>query len=294
MRVRARRGRCASRPSMPDALAHNPQARAYFGAILMALGDARQPGARRGAERSTQVDHALAIGQAVQAAVAEHSLSPQSIEVAIRKEPADPALRHARPGQGGRGDRPCAPDHARRPERRRMRTRPAQLPLRRRADPLSGPRRSSRRARRSASRSTSSPTARGGRCAARASDAAVQAAVRRRGALDQRPGRRDPRAPRACAAARACERRVAALPRPALPAQGGHRSEGPVHGSVRMRGGRIEVGRCASAMPARCARRSTPGTACPRGRGAGRAPRSPSRLAGAWVRTARRRCSCAR
>jgi type I restriction enzyme R subunit len=71
-------------PGLPDALAANPQARAYFGAILMALGDGAAAGLDA-AERRLYVDHALAIGQAVQHAVAEHSLSPQNIEAAIRK-----------------------------------------------------------------------------------------------------------------------------------------------------------------------------------------------------------------
>jgi type I restriction enzyme R subunit len=71
-------------PGLPDALATNPQARAYFGAILMALGDEAAAGLDA-AERSRHVDHALAIGQAVRHAVAEHSLSPQNIEAAIRK-----------------------------------------------------------------------------------------------------------------------------------------------------------------------------------------------------------------
>ncbi|VTU40280.1 type I restriction endonuclease subunit R [Variovorax sp. PBL-E5] len=71
-------------PGLPEALATNPQARAYFGAILMALGDSASNGLSA-AERGLYVDHALAIGQAVQRAVAEHSLSAQSIEAAIRK-----------------------------------------------------------------------------------------------------------------------------------------------------------------------------------------------------------------
>jgi len=72
-------------PGMPDALAHHPQARAYFGAILLALGD-EASAALDGAERSRYVDHALAISQVVRHAVAEHSLNPQSIEAAIRKD----------------------------------------------------------------------------------------------------------------------------------------------------------------------------------------------------------------
>jgi type I restriction enzyme R subunit len=70
---------------MPEALVHHPQARAYFGAILLALGD-EASAALDAAERSRWVDHALAISQVVQHAVAEHSLNPQSIEAAIRKD----------------------------------------------------------------------------------------------------------------------------------------------------------------------------------------------------------------
>lgn len=71
-------------PDMPDVLAANPQARACFGAILMALGDEAaelDAMARRG-----YVDHALAISRVVQDAIAEHSLDPQGIEAAIRKD----------------------------------------------------------------------------------------------------------------------------------------------------------------------------------------------------------------
>jgi type I restriction enzyme R subunit len=72
-------------PDMPEALVANPQARAYFGAILMALGDEAvaelDAAARRG-----HADNALAITRVVQDAIAEHSLDPQGIEAAIRKD----------------------------------------------------------------------------------------------------------------------------------------------------------------------------------------------------------------
>jgi type I restriction enzyme R subunit len=50
----------------------------------MALGDA-EAAALDDARRNAHVQHALAIGAVVQNAVAEHSLSAQSIEAAIRK-----------------------------------------------------------------------------------------------------------------------------------------------------------------------------------------------------------------
>jgi type I restriction enzyme R subunit len=71
-------------PGMPEILAFNPQARAYYGVILMVLGDA-EAARLDAAQRSAHIDHALAISQVVQAAVAEHSLNPQNIEAAIRK-----------------------------------------------------------------------------------------------------------------------------------------------------------------------------------------------------------------
>jgi type I restriction enzyme R subunit len=70
-------------PGMPEVLASNPQARAYYGAILIALGD--EAPRLSEPQRSAHVDHALAISHVVQAALAEHSLNPQNIEAAIRK-----------------------------------------------------------------------------------------------------------------------------------------------------------------------------------------------------------------
>ncbi|NDZ13665.1 DEAD/DEAH box helicase [Variovorax sp. WS11] len=71
-------------PGMPELLAHNGRARAYYGAILMALSDG-EAAALDEARRNAHVQHALAISAVVQNAVAEHSLSAQSIEAAIRK-----------------------------------------------------------------------------------------------------------------------------------------------------------------------------------------------------------------
>ena len=68
---------------MPEVLASNPQARAYYGAILIALGD--EAPRLSEPQRSAHVDHALAISHVVQAALADHSLNPQNIEAAIRK-----------------------------------------------------------------------------------------------------------------------------------------------------------------------------------------------------------------
>lgn len=72
-------------PGMPEVLAGNPQARAYFGAILLALGD-EASGQLDAAGRDSYANHALAISHAVRQAVAEHSLNPQSIEAAIRRK----------------------------------------------------------------------------------------------------------------------------------------------------------------------------------------------------------------
>ena len=64
--------------------ASDPQARAFFGALLLALGE--EEAARLDeAQRSRCVEHALAIHRIVQDAKVEHSLDPQGIESAIRK-----------------------------------------------------------------------------------------------------------------------------------------------------------------------------------------------------------------
>ncbi|MDR6854303.1 UvrB domain 3-containing protein [Variovorax guangxiensis] len=71
-------------PGMPELLANNPRARAYYGAILLALGDG-EAAALDDAKRNAHIDRALAISAVVQNAVAEHSLNAQNIEAAIRK-----------------------------------------------------------------------------------------------------------------------------------------------------------------------------------------------------------------
>lgn len=71
-------------PGLPDDLADQPHARAYFGAMRLVLGEdafaALDPAA---VEQLTQ--QAVAIDGIVRTAVAENSLSPQNIEAAIRK-----------------------------------------------------------------------------------------------------------------------------------------------------------------------------------------------------------------
>jgi type I restriction enzyme R subunit len=72
-------------PGVPEVLAvSNPQAKAYYGAILIALGDEEASGLDE-VQRRKHIDHALAISHVVQTALAEHSLNPQNIESAIRK-----------------------------------------------------------------------------------------------------------------------------------------------------------------------------------------------------------------
>lgn len=71
-------------PGMPDHLEANRQAKAYYGAIRLELGDAAID-AMSEAERGRLSDLALEIDAAVRHAVAENSLNPQSIEAAIRK-----------------------------------------------------------------------------------------------------------------------------------------------------------------------------------------------------------------
>ncbi|MCP5299071.1 MAG: type I restriction endonuclease subunit R [Chromatiaceae bacterium] len=69
---------------VPSALNGNKHAKAYYGAFRLALGEGKFAGL--GAEdQEAFVDDALFIDKAVKSAVAEHSLSPQNIETAIRK-----------------------------------------------------------------------------------------------------------------------------------------------------------------------------------------------------------------
>jgi len=71
-------------PGMPDALADNPHAKAYFGSIRMVLGD--DAFAALGSEAvEGLVQQALAMDRVVRDAVAENSLNPQNIEASIRK-----------------------------------------------------------------------------------------------------------------------------------------------------------------------------------------------------------------
>lgn len=72
------------RPRVPERLAFDPQARACYGAILMALGEEEAAGLDD-AQRNAHADRALAISRIVEDAMAEHSLNPQDIESAIRK-----------------------------------------------------------------------------------------------------------------------------------------------------------------------------------------------------------------
>ncbi len=71
-------------PGTPDALAANPHAKAYFGAIRLVLGEGAT--AALSAEVvELLVQKSLAIDKIVRDAVAENSLNPQNIETAIRK-----------------------------------------------------------------------------------------------------------------------------------------------------------------------------------------------------------------
>ncbi|MCU7813761.1 MAG: HsdR family type I site-specific deoxyribonuclease [Candidatus Thiodiazotropha sp. (ex Rostrolucina anterorostrata)] len=69
---------------IPQALAGNPHAKAYYGVMRLVLGEDHFPDGDE-AEAQPFIDEALAIDQIVDRAVAEHSLNPQSIEAEIRK-----------------------------------------------------------------------------------------------------------------------------------------------------------------------------------------------------------------
>jgi len=71
-------------PGVPDELASNPHAKAYFGAIKLVLGDDAFAKVND-ASRSELVSQSLAMDAVVRNAVAENSLNPQNIEAAIRK-----------------------------------------------------------------------------------------------------------------------------------------------------------------------------------------------------------------
>ncbi len=70
-------------PGVPAVLKDDPQARAYYGAILLALGE--DAAALDAARQKVHAGHALAIGDAVRQAAAEHSVNPQGMEAAIRR-----------------------------------------------------------------------------------------------------------------------------------------------------------------------------------------------------------------
>jgi type I restriction enzyme R subunit len=71
-------------PGIPLALAENRHAMAYFGALKLVLGDAFFGGLDE-AELGAYVNLTLEIDRVVRDAIAENSLSPQSIEAAVRK-----------------------------------------------------------------------------------------------------------------------------------------------------------------------------------------------------------------
>jgi len=71
-------------PGVPDDLADQPHARAYFGAMRLVMGEV-DFNALTGAQRGDLVDKARQMDTIVRDAVAENSLNPQNIEAAIRK-----------------------------------------------------------------------------------------------------------------------------------------------------------------------------------------------------------------
>jgi len=71
-------------PGVPDDLADQPHARAYFGAMRLVMGEV-DFNALTGAQRGDLADKARQMDAIVRDAVAENSLNPQNIEAAIRK-----------------------------------------------------------------------------------------------------------------------------------------------------------------------------------------------------------------
>lgn len=71
-------------PGIPLRLDENRQAKAYYGAIRLELGDAAMD-AMPTSEREAMTDLAIEIDAVVRHSIAENSLNPQSIEAAIRK-----------------------------------------------------------------------------------------------------------------------------------------------------------------------------------------------------------------
>jgi type I restriction enzyme R subunit len=72
-------------PDMPPELDNKPHAKAYYGVFRIVLGDEEVASAGKDGDTS-YVEEAVLIDGVVDKAVAEHSLNPQSIEAAIRKE----------------------------------------------------------------------------------------------------------------------------------------------------------------------------------------------------------------
>jgi type I restriction enzyme R subunit len=70
--------------SLPAALNGNKHAKAYYGAFRLTLGDKHFEGLSA-EEQKGFIDDAMLIDETVRGAVAEHSLSPQNIEAAIRQ-----------------------------------------------------------------------------------------------------------------------------------------------------------------------------------------------------------------
>lgn len=73
-----------STPDLPDALADKPNAKAYFGAMRLVLGE-EAFAELSGDSKDRLVQQAIAMDTVVRDAVAENSLNPQNIEAAIRK-----------------------------------------------------------------------------------------------------------------------------------------------------------------------------------------------------------------
>jgi type I restriction enzyme R subunit len=72
-------------PGIPERLDSNRQAKAYFGAIRLIMGDTAID-AMSVSELEKFVDLSISIDEVVRTAVAENSINPQSIEAAIRKQ----------------------------------------------------------------------------------------------------------------------------------------------------------------------------------------------------------------
>lgn len=71
-------------PGVPDVFEDNRDAKAYYGAIRLALGGDRTP-AHEDSMEARYIEEAFRIDRIVRDAIAEHSLNPQNIEAAVRK-----------------------------------------------------------------------------------------------------------------------------------------------------------------------------------------------------------------